>query len=114
MKQPHQWTNKDPIIRFEGKFKDAWSIVASAQGDIIRNLAASGYASKLAASGHDSVCAIAANNGRVKVGKCGAFAIAYWDEKSGWHFLVGKEGEQGIKAEVWYVVENGKLIECHD
>jgi hypothetical protein len=121
---------KDPVIRFEGKFKDAIGIVAGEQGAIIKNLAAasgersklaasgersklaaSGYASNLAASGDDSVCAIAADSGRVKVGKRGAFAIAYWTESEGWKFRTGKVGEDGVKADTWYEVRKGKLLE---
>ena len=145
---------KDPVIRFEGSFKDAWGVVAGEQTAIIRNLAASGddsklaasgddsklaasgndsnlaasgndsklaasgyasklaasgYASNLAASGNDSVCAVAAACGRVKVGDRGAFAIAYWDNETGWHFVTGKVGEKGIEANVWYTVKDGKL-----
>jgi hypothetical protein len=74
------------------------------------NLAASGYGSKLAASGENSVCAIAALGGRVKVGKGGAFALAHWTESNGWSFKTGKEGEDGIKADVWYEVRNGRVV----
>ena len=74
-------------------------------------LAASGNDSKLAASGNDSICAIAAQNGVVKVGKRGAFALAYYTEKHGWRFVVGKVGEKGIKANVAYTVNSkGKIV----
>jgi hypothetical protein len=84
------------------------NLAASGEGS---NLAASGDGSKLAASGKDSICAIAANNGRIKVGESGAFAIAFYTGKSGWNFLIGKVGVNGIKANTWYYVENGILKE---
>ena len=104
---------KDPKIRFEGAFCDAWAIVSSEHTKIIQNMAASasGDHSNLAASGDDSVCSIAAMGGCVKVGKRGAVAIAYWDEKEGWLFATGKVGKKGIKADTWYEVREGKLQE---
>lgn len=75
------------------------------------NLAASGDCSRLAASGHDSVACIAANGGRVKVGHRGAFALTYWDNETGWEILVGKEGRDGIKADTYYTVRYGKIVE---
>ena len=49
--------------------------------------------------------------GRVRVGENGAFAIAY-EAADGPRFLAGKAGENGIKADTWYEVVNGELVEC--
>jgi len=73
-------------------------------------LAASGQYSNLAASGENCCCATANADCRVKVGPRGAFALPYWTEVDGWRFLTGKVGENGIEANVWYRVENGKIV----
>jgi hypothetical protein len=83
--------------------------------------ATAGYGSKAATAGDDSKAEAAGRNtlacaagdsGAVKVGERGAFAIAYWDERDGWRFLCGKVGENGIKADTWYHVKNGELVEA--
>ena len=56
--------------------------------------------------------AIAASGGRAKVGKNGAFALAYYSDADGWRFITGKVGENGIKPDTWYEVREGKLIEA--
>lgn len=47
----------------------------------------------------------------MKAGERGAFAIAYWTDADGYRFLCAKVGENGIKADTWYRVIDGKLEE---
>jgi hypothetical protein len=50
-------------------------------------------------------------NGRIRVGERGAFALAYWEsDEVGYRFLCGKVGEDGIEANTWYVVRDGKIV----
>ena len=72
-------------------------------------IGSSGDYAKIDAIGKDSIVAIAAHNGRVRVGERGTFAIAYWDNTTGWEFIVGKVGRD-ILSNTWYTVENGKLV----
>lgn len=72
--------------------------------------AASGDYSKLAASGEKSIAMAAASCCQAKVGEDGAIALAWWNEKEKrYRIVVGYVGEDGIKPDVWYCVENGKL-----
>ena len=64
-----------------------------------------------AASGNDSSLAASGNDSRAKVGPNGAIVLAYWDGARP-RFAVGYVGENGINADTWYRVENGKLTEC--
>ena len=106
-------------IRLEGSFGEAMAKVApvfracvdarSASGEYSK-LTTSGQYSNLAASGENCCCATANADCRVKVGPRGAFALPYWTEVDGWRFLTGKVGENGIEANVWYRVENGKIV----
>ena len=82
--------------------------------------ASSGNDSKSASSGNGSTseaigqdtCAAAVGHGcRVKVGERGAFALPYYTDADGWRFLCGKVGEDGIKADTWYEILGGKLVE---
>ncbi|MDD4888671.1 MAG: hypothetical protein PHU85_01980 [Phycisphaerae bacterium] len=82
-----------------------------AQGSVAGNNAkgsVAGYNANCEARGENTVAAIA-GTGRIRVGKRGAFAVAYYIESDGWRFLTGKVGEDGIEADVWYVVRDGKL-----
>ena len=73
-------------------------------------IGSSGNDARITSSGTDSVVAIAGKNCSVRVGERGAFAIPYWDEETGWEFLTGKVGRDGILANTWYTVEGGKLV----
>jgi hypothetical protein len=86
---------------------------AASSGDSSK-AASSGDSSKADAKGKDTAAAVVGSSGRVRVGERGAFAIACWNESEGWRFLVGKVGENGIKADTWYAVENGTLVEAKD
>ena len=78
-------------------------------GDSGKSAVAGDYGSA-EVKGKDGVAAIA-GTGRVRVGERGAFAIAYHTNTDGWRFLTGKVGENGIQADTWYVIQDGKLCE---
>ena len=116
---------KSAVIRFEGNMKGAMDFVRDGFTACVRNMeagdsatnASSGNFAKNASSGNsatneakgpDSTCACAGVNGYAKVGARGAFALAYRDD-DGPHFLCGKVGEKGIKADTWYHVVDGKI-----
>jgi hypothetical protein len=46
---------------------------------------------------------------RVRVGKNGAFLLAYRDGDEV-KYLAGIDGQGGTKAGVWYVVKDGKIV----
>ena len=70
-------------------------------------LAASGDYSKLAASGYSSIACNAGLHGRVKGGDKCAMSLAYWnDEEKRFRIVVAYVGENGIKPDVWYVLNN--------
>ena len=80
--------------------------------------AANGNYSKAAANGNycsaeaigvNTLAVVVGCDGKVRVGNRGAFAIPYYTETDGWRFLCGKVEEDGIKADTWYAVINGKL-----
>ena len=58
-----------------------------------------------------SVAMVAGNAGMAKCGKGGCIALAYWDEKAKrMRAVCGDEGD-GIKADTWYRVKGGILVE---
>jgi len=70
-------------------------------------LAASGDYSQLAASGYSSIACNAGLHGRVKGGDKCAMSLAYWnDEEKRFRIVVAYVGENGIKPDVWYVLNN--------
>ena len=74
-------------------------------------LAASGDSSQLAATGENSVVASTGLYGRAKVGENGVFALTHWlGTGKGYGMLVGKVGENGIKADTWYTIRDGKIV----
>src|SRR5688572_10713470 len=82
----------------------------AAWGDCSR-LAASGDYSSLAASGSKSIAASTGYNSRAKAGADGCIALAWWDEPAKRpRMAVGYVGE-GIDADKWYVVKDGKMVE---
>jgi len=87
---------------------DAWLVIAA------KPEASSGDWCEVSASGKDTLTVAAGKGCRVKVGERGAFAIPYWNEKYGWRFLCGKAGEDGIEADTWYRVDDGKLVKAEE
>jgi hypothetical protein len=80
----------------------------AASGDY-NQLAASGYSSQLAASGDSSTVMCAGYDSVAQVGRNGAIAIAYKDSSGRPRIAVGYVGEDGIEANTWYQVVDGKL-----
>ena len=78
-------------------------------------LASSGYSAQLASSGKDSVVMSAGINGKVKAEVGNWIAIAEWKVKDS-HFapvgiVAAKVDGEKIKADTWYKLENGQLVE---
>jgi hypothetical protein len=59
--------------------------------------------------GESSAAICCGTGGRVRIGKNGAFLLAY-DEGDERKYLAGIEGQGGIKRDVWYIVKDGKLV----
>jgi hypothetical protein len=72
--------------------------------------AATGNSGHAAATGNSGV-SFAGFGGRAKAGATGALAIAYFDDKEKRaKILSANVGENGIKADTWYRVSDGKLV----
>ena len=89
-----------------------YSSKLAASGDSSQ-LAASGYSSKLAASGKSSIAMAAATNCTAKAGELGCIVLSRWvDAEKRFRVSVGYVGEDGIKADVFYRLdEDGKFVE---
>ena len=74
---------------------------------------ASGDYSKLAASGNYSIVCAAAHGCTAKAGENGTIVLSRWAEKEKrWRVTVGYVGEDGIKADTWYSLnDNGEMVE---
>jgi hypothetical protein len=84
------------------------NLAASGNGS---HLAASGNDSRLAASGNDSVVMAAGANCMAKAGPAGAIALA-WHDGTRCRIAVGYVGEDGIRADTWYRIRDGRLQEA--
>jgi hypothetical protein len=100
-----------------GSSGDAAQIGSS--GDAAR-IGSSGYAAQIGSSGDDArivatgenaTIACAGIGARVKAGRNGCFALTWYDGNRN-RIVVGYVGEDGIKADTWYRVEAGKLVEA--
>ena len=83
---------------------------AASSGDYSK-AASSGNYSTAASSGTSTVAMVAGLNGMAKVGENGAFALAFKDGEQ-MRIAVGIVGEEGIKANTFYKVSNGVLVEA--
>lgn len=87
----------------------------ASSGDFTQ-LASSGYYAKLASSGKDSVVMSAGIDGKVKAAVGNWIAIAEWKVKDSHFVPVGivaaKVDGEKIKADTWYMVKNGQLVEA--
>ena len=73
--------------------------------------ASSGYYSTAAAVGKDTIAVVAGLYGKTKVGENGCLSLV-WDDGNRNRIVVGYAGEDGIKANTWYTLNNkGELIE---
>ena len=86
------------------------SSTAASSGNFSK-AASSGNSSTAEAVGGNNLAAVCGANGKVRVGSRGAFALAFYTDADGWRFLTGKVGEDGIKADTWYEIVNGKIEE---
>ena len=80
---------------------------AAATGDY-GHAAATGDSGHAAATGYYGHAAALSYNGKAKAGTNGAVVLAWCDGKRG-RFLVGYVGEDGIEADTWYRVVDGKM-----
>ena len=104
-------------VVFAGSFSAAWAMVNSGRHRLIEAMAnrgaaniASGNYSTAASSGDYCFTAVAGAGGKIKTGTNSAFAIGYMDGHQP-RFLTGVSGENGVKSDTWYRVENGGLVE---
>src|SRR5579885_1966514 len=73
-------------------------------------IGSSGDSAKIEASGKKSIIVAFGYKAIAKAGDDGCIALAWWDEKRP-RLAVGYVGE-GLKADTWYRVENGVLVEA--
>ena len=74
-------------------------------------IGSSGNYAQIVATGENATIACAGIGARVKAGQSGCFALA-WHDGTRNRIVVGYVGEDGIKADTWYRVEDGKLVEA--
>ena len=73
--------------------------------------AASGHGSRQEITGKNGVAMAAGKKAKAKAAEGGCFALR-WDDENRPRIAVGYVGENGIKADTWYVVSNtGELVE---
>ena len=74
-------------------------------------IGSSGDDAQIVATGENATIVCAGSNARVKAGKDGCFALT-WHDGNRNRIVVGYVGEDGIKADTWYHVNAGKLVEA--
>ena len=77
-------------------------------------LASSGDYSRLASSGESSIIACSGINSKVKGGKNCALSLSRWVEhEKRYRITVAYVGENGIKQDTWYTLDDdGNFVEC--
>ena len=86
-----------------------YSAQIGSSGDYAQ-IGSSGNYAKIEASGKKSIIVAFGYKAIAKAGDDGCIALAWWDEKRP-RLAVGYVGE-GLKADTWYRVENGVLVEA--
>ena len=94
------------------------SATNASSGDSAKNASSGNYATNASSgnsatnegTGKQSICVAGGLESRAKVGAEGAIALTWYDGKRP-RIIVGYAGEDGIKADTWYQVKNGKLVE---
>ena len=85
---------------------------AASSGDYSK-AASSGDHSTAASSGDFGIAATIGNDGRAKAGPKGLVIVTHWvDAATGYEACVGKVGRNGILADAWYRVRDGRLVPC--
>jgi len=73
--------------------------------------ASSGYYSKAEQKGSSGIAAAIGDNVRAKAGENGLLILTWWDVPAKrFRACVGEAGIDGIEADAWYKVENGKIV----
>ena len=98
------------LLALEDKRRSAQRVLEKA-AYTIREAASSGNYSTAASSGQNTVAMVAGCAGRAKAGENGCIALCWHDGKRN-RIVVGYVGEDGIKADTWYRVDGGKLVEA--
>ena len=104
-------------VKKEGGTNPEYAAKLASSGDSAK-LASSGYYAQLASSGKDSVVMSAGIDGKVKAAVGNWIAIAEWKVKDSHFVPVGivaaKVDGEKIKADTWYRLENGQLVEAEE
>jgi hypothetical protein len=71
----------------------------------------SGNSSTAASDGAAGIAASIGKDGRAKAGERGLIVVTYWSaEENRYRACVGNVVEDGILADTWYRVQDGKMV----